>query len=249
LLSQKLFQLPIKKHVFLFIGSGQKAETDEEHVEYNRLFDIVRQVASDYRWQVIFSFVNSSNPQAQRVVEFFAITQTPQLFYVDLSSDGKKYKLAGEITAESAKKFVKEANDGTAKVFAKSEDPHEYSGKGVRTLVGSDHDAIAHDPKLTVFVEYYAPWCGHCKQLAPVWEELATEYDSQENVVIAKVDGTKNDVAGVAIKGFPTLYIYPAGENKKPELYSGGRDLSSLKAFLKGHVAGEDSADEPSEDL
>jgi len=53
--------------------------------------------------------------------------------------------------------------------------------------------------------------------------------DDNDEVVIAKLDGTTNEVAGVNIRGFPTLIFYPAGENAQSVPYNGGRDFESLK--------------------
>lgn len=58
------------------------------------------------------------------------------------------------------------------------------------------------------FIKFYAPWCGHCKRLAPTWEEVATELKGEVNV--AKVDVTQNRALGkqYGIKGFPTLLLF-----------------------------------------
>ena len=77
----------------------------------------------------------------------------------------------------------------------------------------------------------YAPWCGHCKTLAPIWEELGQAVADNENLVIAKFDATANEVAGLSIKGYPTLKFYPKN-NKNGVDYDGGRDLDSFLSWL-----------------
>lgn len=83
-------------------------------------------------------------------------------------------------------------------------------------------------------MEFYAPWCGHCKSLAPKYEELAQLFAPfAKHVTIAKVDATANDVPE-EIAGFPTIKLYPAGsKNKTPIDYSGARDVDSLAGFVQ----------------
>jgi len=83
-------------------------------------------------------------------------------------------------------------------------------------------------------VKFYAPWCGHCKKLAPTWGQLADEYAKEDGVVIAKVDCTvhKSVCDKEGVKGYPTLKMF-AGSTAG-EKYSGGRDFNALKKFIDG---------------
>jgi len=86
-----------------------------------------------------------------------------------------------------------------------------------------------------VFVKFYAPWCGHCKKLAPIWEELAEELKSVPHLTIGKFDATANEVDGVEIRGYPTLKFYSKGSKSSPVDYDGERDLEGFKNWLKEH--------------
>ena len=82
-----------------------------------------------------------------------------------------------------------------------------------------------------VFVKFFAPWCGHCKKLAPTWEKL-TEENENEHAFIVKVDCTaennKNLCETAGIRGYPTLKY---GDSTNLEDYTGGRDFDALKKF------------------
>ena len=67
--------------------------------------------------------------------------------------------------------------------------------------VGKNFDEVVNDPERDVLIEFYAPWCGHCKSLAPKYEELAEKLKDEPGVTIAKMDATANDVPSVSDKG------------------------------------------------
>ena len=82
-----------------------------------------------------------------------------------------------------------------------------------------------------------APWCGHCKRLAPTWDKLAAEYSDNADVSVAKVDCTQNrDLCKEnGIRGYPTLKLFKNGNIDNAEKYRGGRDFDTLKTWLEGN--------------
>jgi len=118
-------------------------------------------------------------------------------------------------------------------------------------LVASNFDEIVFDKEKDVLVEFYAPWCGHCKQLSPIYDQLAEKFADNSAIVVAKVDSTINEMEHTKINSFPTIKLYKKGDNKVVE-YNGERTLEGLSKFLESDgsygQAAPDEAEEADED-
>jgi protein disulfide-isomerase A1 len=165
-----------------------------------------------------------------------------------------------KLTEKEVGDFVQNFVDGKIKPSIKSEPIPEKQDGPVKVIVAHNYEDVVMEADKDVLVEFYAPWCGHCKayvssppfstrlrndikltdrflaSLAPKYEELASMYTTNpalsSKVVIAKVDATANDVPD-EIQGFPTIKLFPAGAKDSPILYSGSRTIEDLAAFIK----------------
>ena len=116
--------------------------------------------------------------------------------------------------------------------FLKSAEIPAENNEPVKILVGKNFNSMVFDSGNDVLVKFYAPWCGHCKKIAPIWDEVAKDLIDVKGLTIAKMDSTANEVEGVEIRGYPTLKFYPAG-SKTPIDYDGERGAEDIKNWLK----------------
>lgn len=193
------------------------------------------EAAKTHKGKILFSHSGISEGIQERLAEFMGVTQADlPVLRIIMPADMKKFQMPGkvsELTVESLGTYIQDVLDGKVKPFLKSEKPVDNTGKPVTVVVGENFEEIVKDTNKDVLVKYYAPWCGHCKKLAPVWDELGEHYKDNENIVIAKFDATANEAEGVEIRGYPTLIFYPK-DNKAGIDYSGERELQNFKDWL-----------------
>eukprot|EP00439_Symbiodinium_sp_Y106_P082930 s629_g22.t1 len=165
----------------------------------------------------------------------------------------KKYVLK-DVTEQAIKSFLADVLAKKAKPYYKSAPPPSQAAEGgVTVLTGDTFDEVVLNAKhdggfawgsiwkiveLSWQVEFYAPWCGHCKKLEPVWTQLAQKVESLghgKQVVVAKMDATENECEE-QVTGYPTLVFYPAVKKEKKFrqklIYQGARDFDPLLDFL-----------------
>ncbi len=76
----------------------------------------------------------------------------------------------------------------------------------------SNFESVVMKASQPVLVDFWAPWCGPCRGLAPVIDELAEEYEGKAAVVKLNVDDSPNMAARFGIRAIPTLMVFKNGE-------------------------------------
>lgn len=228
--AQKIFGGDIKSHLLMF---GSKASG-----EYEKMIEAARSVAKQFREQVLFVTINADEEDHQRILEFFGMKkeEIPALRIIKLEEDMAKYKPATtEINADNIKEFVSDFLNGNLKQHLLSQDlPEDWDKHPVKVLVSSNFDSVALDTTKDVLVEFYAPWCGHCKQLVPIYDQLGEKFADSDSVVIAKMDATVNELEHTKVSSFPTIKLYTKGDNKVID-YNAERTLEGLTKFVESH--------------
>ncbi|XP_063054627.1 protein disulfide-isomerase A3-like [Engraulis encrasicolus] len=150
--------------------------------------------------------------------------------------EGHKYTMQEEFSRDGAtlQHFLEEFFAGRLKRYIKSEPAPQYNDGPVKVVVAETFDEIVNDQERDVLIEFYAPWCGHCKNLEPKYTELGQKLSNDPNIVIAKMDATVNDIPPpYDVQGFPTIYFAPAGHKDQPLRYEGGREVNDFISFLQ----------------
>ncbi|KIJ56818.1 hypothetical protein M422DRAFT_40397 [Sphaerobolus stellatus SS14] len=214
---------------YLFIDP--KDETHADHVAY------LKPLAKQYKGKINFVTIDATrfgdHAKALNVLE----DKFPAFVIQDLKKQ-LKYPLdqSQDVSESTVAPWVHKFAAGEIQPKLKSQAVPEVQDEPVFVLVGSQFDEVVFDEEKDVLVEFYAPWCGHCKRLKPTWDALGEKFaDIKDRIVIAKMDATENDLSPDApfrVSGFPTIKFKPAGGRDFVD-YDGDRSLESLIEFVE----------------
>ncbi len=85
-----------------------------------------------------------------------------------------------------------------------------------------------------VLIDYWAEWCGHCRMVAPILDEIAGEYQGRLNIMKVNVDENRSIPAKYGIRGIPTLMLFKNGEVAATKV--GALSKSQLTTFLDANI-------------
>ena len=153
-------------------------------------------------------------------------------------------KYAGQRTHEDLKAYVSKMLEKENDQVNVKTDNLDNTAHAVLSLTS---ESFKHGIEKGIsFVKFFAPWCGHCKRLAPIWKDLGKKFLTNDNVNIVKVDCTldvsKELCNEQEVDGFPTLYLYRDG--LKVSEYNGARNLDEIYEFIMNYIQHDDQHDE-----
>ncbi|KAH7445484.1 hypothetical protein KP509_01G011100 [Ceratopteris richardii] len=221
----KIFENPDNAKAFLFLD----AKDDAGEV----LKKAYGELAKENKGKSV-RFMLADNEDGENAMQYFGVKQDKLPCIVIQGKDQKKYLLE-KASTENMAAWLKDYFDGKALEFLKSEPVPEKNDEPVKVVVLDTLDEIVFKSGKNVLLEFYAPWCGHCKNLAPILDEVAIALQSDSSVVIAKLDATANDIRDKRfdIQGFPTLYFHTSSGKVVP--YDGNRTKEDLISFINSN--------------
>lgn len=206
-----------------------------EEKDFDEMKGPVREAAKKYRTE--YSFVWLDTDQFKGHAEnALSVTTFPALVY---QSKKGRYILPDNSHLNDGGKiiqFIEDVRGGKIEKSLKSEPIPEKSDELVKVVVGKTFEQIVTQKDKDVMLEVYAPWCGHCKKLEPVFKELAEKLQNVSHIVMAKMDGTANEapLEDFDWTGFPTLFFIKAGSTT-PMRFDGGRTVEGMMEYIKKH--------------
>jgi thioredoxin 1 len=104
----------------------------------------------------------------------------------------------------------------------------------IQNISDASFDQAVLKSEVPVLVDYWAEWCGPCKMIAPILEEVSRDYDGRLQVAKLNVDDNQEVPAKFSIRGIPTLMLFKGGELVATKV--GALSKSQLAAFLDSHL-------------
>ena len=178
--------------------------TDNPNADVTKAFKAAAQ--KNQGGELTFSQATITSGLGAKLAEFVGVTAQDEGSVRLVKFDGgnvKKFKLE-KVTEDSLTAFLADYKNNKLTPHYKSAAVPETNDEPVKVIVGTTFQQIVLDDTKTVLLEAYAPWCGHCKQLEPIYTELATKLAGVSDLVIAKIDATANEHDLLNVKGFPS---------------------------------------------
>ncbi len=104
----------------------------------------------------------------------------------------------------------------------------------IKNISDASFEADVLKSDLPVLVDYWAEWCGPCRSIAPILDELAVQYQGKLQICKMNVDENRDTPAKFGIRGIPTLMVFKGGELAQTQVGAAGK--AQLQALIDKHL-------------
>ena len=221
------FVSSVKGALYLIISS--------ESEDYSSIKEMANKIAEEYKGKILTIIIDSAAEGSDRFIGMLGAegVELPAMRFA-YGWSAKYMPLTTGFNEENIRQFLQDqfAKKTTQITWSKSEEiPDDWNKEPVKVLVGKSLNDVVTSTK-NVFVEFYAPWCGHCKALAPTWDKLGEKLKDRDDIVIGKFEATANAVDMVGVRSYPTLILFQGSIRNQVKYDKGDRSLEGLLAFL-----------------
>ncbi|KAG7315758.1 hypothetical protein KOW79_020624 [Hemibagrus wyckioides] len=239
--SSKILNSVVQNHLVLFTDKAKKG--------FKQIYRAFKSTAKEYRGKILFVLIDAGEPRNGRILEYFRVRreESPLVRMVNLT-DNLQYQLpSDQLDIQTITDFCQSYLQGKVKPKLQSEPiPDGWDKQPVKELVGINFERVAFNEKKNVLVLFYAAWSSESRALFPLFEDLAKHYNDTEDVVVARIDITANDVNILMTDRYPSIKLFPAVYAERVVPYSGPNELEPIVEFVNAGraQAKEDKAKE-----
>eukprot|EP00916_Digyalum_oweni_P006310 GHVL01010886.1.p1 GENE.GHVL01010886.1~~GHVL01010886.1.p1 ORF type:complete len:425 (+),score=59.38 GHVL01010886.1:404-1678(+) len=225
----------------------------EAHPLTGKLDDALHKASSILAHKVSLVKAGYYTPEEERLVQYIGakVTDFPCLYVIKLFDGGfhKFRKFIDEsffddpLAPAAIIEFYDNVESGAVDPFYRSEDAPTQSGD-VEVIVASTFESLVLQRNMSVLLELHAPWCSHCREFQPIYEQVAVELKKKypNRLAVAKIDGTANDLKEIVAVAYPTILFFRLSDKKSPLVFEDLRNAQALIKFVDNIMSKETSS-------
>jgi hypothetical protein len=197
---------------------------NETHEQSNTHQKLVEEFARENNKDVVVLIGNEMGSSSNYFQDLLGVTQDtlPQIRFLQSNLDGlKKFKFEESPTTENLKYFIERIRSRNVEPYVHSQKVPRNNNGDVRTVVGTTFAAEVLNTDKDVLVNFYANWDSESGKLFKKYKAVAKNLKLNTNLILARVDNSKNEIMGQYVENYPTLFLYRGEDKLNPIKFRG----------------------------
>lgn len=208
----------------------------------NKAEEEFKKASGSLRDQVFMSVANYEDEMVRLLAQNIGVDESelPTVRIIKADKERiRKYYLDKAITSTSIVTFFEDYTAGVAKRSYLSEPVPSPNNDIVQKIVTKNFEEFVLNNNKDVLVLFWTPWCGHCRAMMPVFDNVGRKTREVKDFAIAKIDVSVNDVEkfGLDIVEYPTILLFKGSDKKRPVEFQGERNEYVFNDFIRAHAS------------